>query len=156
MVKSGCCRVVVPGCCKVVEQMVADGDRGRPRVAGGVAGRWRCRSRTKNSIAVGRTIVSGRRLAGEKEKGRTFCSTFSVELPGLEPGKTGPESVVLPLHHSSIPCGTPRSTPPSDCRTLRTSGPPSVLFSDEPSFHPSVLAVIPTGIRGSNRLVMQK
>ena len=100
--KSGCCRVVVPGCCKVVEQMVADGDRGRPRVAGGVAGRWRCRSRTKNSIAVGRTIVSGRRLAGEKEKGRTFCSTFSVELPGLEPGKTGPESVVLPLHHSSM------------------------------------------------------
>ena len=30
-------------------------------------------------------------------------SLFSlVELPGLEPGMTGPESVVLPLHHSSI------------------------------------------------------
>ena len=27
---------------------------------------------------------------------------FSVGLPGLEPGKTGPESVVLPLHHSPI------------------------------------------------------
>lgn len=25
-----------------------------------------------------------------------------VELPGLEPGKTDPETVVLPLHHSSI------------------------------------------------------
>ena len=27
-------------------------------------------------------------------------SAFPVGLPGLEPGKTGPESVVLPLHHS--------------------------------------------------------
>ena len=26
--------------------------------------------------------------------------TLVVGLPGLEPGKTGPESVVLPLHHS--------------------------------------------------------
>ena len=28
-----------------------------------------------------------------------------VELPGFEPGITGPESVVLPLHHSSIDFG---------------------------------------------------
>ena len=28
--------------------------------------------------------------------------TSLVGLPGLEPGKTGPESVVLPLHHSPI------------------------------------------------------
>ena len=28
--------------------------------------------------------------------------SFFVGLPGLEPGKTGPESVVLPLHHSPI------------------------------------------------------
>ena len=27
---------------------------------------------------------------------------FVVGLPGLEPGMTGPESVVLPLHHSPI------------------------------------------------------
>ena len=26
----------------------------------------------------------------------------SVGIPGLEPGKTGPESVVLPLHHIPI------------------------------------------------------
>ena len=30
-----------------------------------------------------------------------YRSSF-VGLPGLEPGKTGPESVVLPLHHSPI------------------------------------------------------
>ncbi len=27
---------------------------------------------------------------------------FSVELPGFEPRMTGPESVVLPLHHSPM------------------------------------------------------
>ena len=26
-----------------------------------------------------------------------------VELPGFEPGQTEPKSVVLPLHHSSVP-----------------------------------------------------
>ena len=31
---------------------------------------------------------------------RISVSFFVVGLPGLEPGKTGPESVVLPLHHS--------------------------------------------------------
>ena len=30
---------------------------------------------------------------------------FCVGLPGLEPGKAGPESAVLPLHHSPIKCG---------------------------------------------------
>ena len=25
-----------------------------------------------------------------------------VGIPGLEPGKTGPESVVLPLHHGTV------------------------------------------------------
>ena len=43
-------------------------------------------------------------MAG-KEKGKLlFLSNFpffsSVGLPGFEPGMTGPESVVLPLHHS--------------------------------------------------------
>ena len=27
----------------------------------------------------------------------------SVEIPGFEPGQTEPKSVVLPLHHISIP-----------------------------------------------------
>ena len=31
----------------------------------------------------------------------TFAAFF-VGLPGFEPGMTGPESVVLPLHHSPI------------------------------------------------------
>ena len=30
---------------------------------------------------------------------------FLVGLPGLEPGKAGPESAVLPLHHSPIISG---------------------------------------------------
>ena len=33
-----------------------------------------------------------------------FALNF-VELPGFEPGITGPESVVLPLHHSSVDFG---------------------------------------------------
>ena len=37
------------------------------------------------------------------------CITPLVGLPGLEPGKTGPESVVLPLHHSPISNRTTRS-----------------------------------------------
>ena len=28
-----------------------------------------------------------------------FFKLFFVVQPGLEPGQTGPESVVLPLHH---------------------------------------------------------
>ena len=31
----------------------------------------------------------------------TFAA-FLVGLPGFEPGMTGPESVVLPLHHSPM------------------------------------------------------
>ncbi len=44
-----------------------------------------------------------RRWIGCMKKGETLRSLlFLVELPGFEPGITGPESVVLPLHHSSI------------------------------------------------------
>ena len=32
----------------------------------------------------------------------TSLSVCCVGLPGFEPGMTGPESVVLPLHHSPI------------------------------------------------------
>ena len=43
----------------------------------------------------------------KKKEGESFdtpSQSFNlfVGLPGLEPGKTGPESVVLPLHHSPI------------------------------------------------------
>ena len=31
-----------------------------------------------------------------------LISGLGVGIPGFEPGKTGPESVVLPLHHSSM------------------------------------------------------
>ena len=30
-------------------------------------------------------------------------TSFFVGVPGLEPGKAGPESAVLPLHHTPIP-----------------------------------------------------
>ena len=36
-----------------------------------------------------------------KKRAESISALF-VGLPGLEPGKTGPESVVLPLHHSPI------------------------------------------------------
>ena len=39
-------------------------------------------------------------LRHKKSAEENLCT--SVGLPGLEPGKTGPESVVLPLHHSPI------------------------------------------------------
>ena len=35
-----------------------------------------------------------------KQKKRFPFGNLSVGLPGLEPGKAGPESAVLPLHHS--------------------------------------------------------
>ena len=38
-----------------------------------------------------------------KEKGFQIGSLFLlVGVPGLEPGKAGPESAVLPLHHTPI------------------------------------------------------
>ena len=37
-----------------------------------------------------------------KKKKPCQCKTSSVGLPGLEPGKAGPESAVLPLHHSPM------------------------------------------------------
>lgn len=45
----------------------------------------------------------------ERKKERRAGDAYPpfVELPGLEPGITGPESVVLPLHHSSIPVVSP-------------------------------------------------
>ena len=37
-----------------------------------------------------------------KKKKPCQMQDFSVGLPGLEPGKAGPESAVLPLHHSPM------------------------------------------------------
>ena len=39
---------------------------------------------------------------GIKEN-RVHSNSISVGVPGFEPGMTGPESVVLPLHHTPIP-----------------------------------------------------
>ena len=36
------------------------------------------------------------------QKKRFPFGNLSVGLPGLEPGKAGPESAVLPLHHSPM------------------------------------------------------
>ena len=36
----------------------------------------------------------------QKRSPKHRTPNHSVGLPGFEPGKTGPESVVLPLHHS--------------------------------------------------------
>ena len=41
-----------------------------------------------------------------------------VGLPGLEPGKAGPESAVLPLHHSPIHCGRHPEDAHADYRRL--------------------------------------
>ena len=40
-----------------------------------------------------------------KRKAEAYASASFVGLPGLEPGKAGPESAVLPLHHSPIVFG---------------------------------------------------
>ena len=42
---------------------------------------------------------------GTKKERHVCDALFSVGLPGLEPGKAGPESAVLPLHHSPITTG---------------------------------------------------
>ena len=39
---------------------------------------------------------------GDKRKSQVARLDFSVGIPGLEPGKAGPESAVLPLHHIPI------------------------------------------------------
>ena len=39
---------------------------------------------------------------GQKEKVANYLSDFFVGVLGLEPRMTGPESVVLPLHHTPI------------------------------------------------------
>ena len=41
-------------------------------------------------------------MTSPKKRKPHRISVGFVELPGFEPGITGPESVVLPLHHSSI------------------------------------------------------
>ncbi len=52
-----------------------------------------------------------------------FPISSLVGIPGLEPGKTGPESVVLPLHHIPNCCGStsPLQRPISRLRVQRYS-----------------------------------
>ena len=61
------------------------------------------RRRTADSAA--RSERGGGGYRQETEKPRIRGMQGFVELPGFEPGITGPESVVLPLHHSSIDFG---------------------------------------------------
>ena len=49
---------------------------------------------------------------------------FFVGLPGLEPGKAGPESAVLPLHHSPIVCVSARGLQPNACLRFKRLGYP--------------------------------
>ena len=39
---------------------------------------------------------------GRIKKQTALCAVCLVGLPGFEPGTTGPESVMLPLHHSPV------------------------------------------------------
>lgn len=41
-------------------------------------------------------------LDKDKQKKTSLRKSLSVGVPGLEPGKAGPESAVLPLHHTPI------------------------------------------------------
>ncbi len=45
-----------------------------------------------------------------EEKSDACIGFLFVGLPGLEPGKAGPESAVLPLHHSPIVFGCKGTT----------------------------------------------
>ena len=60
------------------------------------------RRRTADSAA---RSERGEARRQETEKPRIRGMQGFVELPGFEPGITGPESVVLPLHHSSVDFG---------------------------------------------------
>ena len=48
-----------------------------------------------------------------------FSFSAFVGIPGLEPGKAGPESAVLPLHHIPIFDSKARKTPVSCLRVQR-------------------------------------
>ena len=49
---------------------------------------------------------SGRIMPGVETKKALKISAFLlVDRPGFEPGQTAPKTVVLPLHHRSIPFG---------------------------------------------------
>ena len=63
---------------------------------------------------------------------RLLRTPFSVGLLGLEPRKTGPESVVLPLHHSPITLYPLRENAANEVGLLglepRKTGPESVVL----------------------------
>ena len=56
---------------------------------------------------------------GHKKTLDDFSFSAFVGIPGLEPGKAGPESAVLPLHHIPIFDSKARKTPVSCLRVQR-------------------------------------
>ena len=54
-----------------------------------------------NDSEVSPPIYSARTF-GEHKKGPLIRDPIFIELPGFEPRQTDSESVVLPLHHSSV------------------------------------------------------
>ena len=61
---------------------------------------WDTRTRTKND----RTRICSVTITPYPNfaRGKRLCRDFKVGILGLEPRMTGPESVVLPLHHIPI------------------------------------------------------
>ena len=64
---------------------------------------WDTRTRTKND----RTRICSVTITPYPNfaRGKRLCRDFKVGILGLEPRMTGPESVVLPLHHIPILLG---------------------------------------------------
>ena len=48
-------------------------------------------------------MVVGKGLVEIRKSRQRRLTAQAVEIPGFEPGQTEPKSVVLPLHHISIP-----------------------------------------------------
>ena len=88
-----------------------------------------------------------------KRRGPGICPVKKVEVPGFEPGQTEPKSVVLPLHHTSIPdCkynnySHPRRhlrpLPPDNM--LKHSGKAALLRAPLPDF-PNTASCLPRSI----------
>ena len=53
-------------------------------------------------LLVGTTTLAPPKAKPNKKREQHDVVLFLVGLPGFEPRMTGPESVVLPLHHSPI------------------------------------------------------
>ena len=54
-----------------------------------------------NRESIFRFVINNKKAQQPAINSACHCD-FCVGVPGFEPGKTGPESVVLPLHHTPI------------------------------------------------------